>query len=1043
MGPVRNSWTPVPVSRLPGAMSAPEGVSSGHDDGPACGEPKRPLAHLGGRVTTTEADMRDDGRTTDDGTKGGANLPAVRSARGRETLDRDDYIEPGTYWRYAPADAEGGMRGVEPGTVLLVENVEAVDGIQHTVVLAGHPDDQPRNTYHYIVERFLTDFAPSSPEVREKEIADLQARIADLSARITDGAPAPLPPVALPPPSNDPAHAEASRAVVAATQTWLEAQEAHAETVKERTREISNLTGVLGNYFSEKAKVALAQVGGALEHAADVRRRVATFDAYRGEDVQVAHHIEGKGADPDEPLVLYQRILHLDEETAAHHAAKGGVDFNVFNKRGAVRALYEEDPTLIDRLVPAQRGVALVRLRRHGKEYVDPSKPFADVTNAMLNEANKERWLVIRDGENVYHVHSEDLLYVQGNLFPSAAEMDGLMSDMNGNRIGQHDVALPRAKRRHDAVALAYRRILLLLQGLHDREGVFGEFAGLDRDGTPGNWGRDDAFMSERVKFVHDAEHGFEPFLPAFEKWVGTVANRYIPKGATVVLDTTWLREERDGYFMDANGRESEHRPPSRHVVSTVGRTKGRLYVTVPTSYRAFTSDRIVKRNVRIWLDTLGSDPEAVARGDMSSITVGLVRIDHLDVEDVRRRTASRALREDYLESMPVYAAAVAHLEANPVPADRRRVAEIVGSPVGAAADRAARLLEDDQGVLAAARRVADERGDVLRGVGIDENGHAILYVKDPDAPAFAGAPATVLSYRTDRPDARERGIMPTRTPATLWDAGDVPERSFDPSVGYRRHGPGHGGTVPFRTVTESLSLPWVAPTADELVDHMRDIQKRSSSMVAKDEVVRLIGVVHADFRGRVTEDGLPGHRLRTRAGTPLVIGTSEDVIDYAARVYGPKTADRMIRWYAHREDRYDPASHGKGSSTPAGFFAAAFEEMHETDGTWWNYAPPTPGFATKADGWRMGLAGAVASLGPSAPATFTLAECLDGFDRAWVDLLDEATMTPLEARWDLDRPLTTAKGSYGSNRRVTFADDVPEGTAPESPDAAPFGVRC
>ena len=208
----------------------------------------------------------------------------------------------------------------------------------------------------------------------------------------------------------------------------------------------------------------------------------------------------------------------------------------------------------------------------------------------------------------------------------------------------------------------------------------------------------------------------------------------------------------------------------------------------------------------------------------------------------------------------------------------------------------------------------------------------------------------------------------------------------------------------------------------------MDEAQKRSSGVVDTFDLVRVLGIVrvttrfewHDDRWGRRPD---PERRIKTRSFVPCL---TEGAIEYAARVHGAATADRMVRWYMHRKQRYDPALHGTGGVEPNRFGIFDLRDVEPLREGAWRCLPYDVGArgghrVVDGDrhGWRWSLARAVAETAPSGVATFTLADCLDGFDPGWVDLLDEALSTPPEDVWALDKPL-----------RRTDADGVRFGVA-------------
>lgn len=479
----------------------------------------------------------------------------------------DAYVELplGSFWK-----ARNG-REAAAGELVILSKVHTVDGEPHSVTVVQHPDlwrkydswggrdrymDQHRR---YLVDEFIDEYEadPEGAVKRQRLLAAAQGEVNDQLALLPSG------PVA---PANMDSAEKAQESMTALTAyaddatAQLERVEVAMEPVRKFLEEQSMLAEIKSDYVHEQLK--------------KISSKIQTIGLYTGNGVVVHCFKEGKGAKPSEPVSLFQRRLYMDEESLIH-VYRGGADFNDMQTFGKQ---LREDPKLVERIIPAERAVVALQIRRNPKDY-GTKDPWLE---ANLNAKYKRAFLLIRDGENLNAVFSS--IEIMHQLFPNEGEFEEpfhVKGDSFFKRkaytITPDSLEYPETKDKADKLALYYRRILILLSGLNDRLGLLGRFEG----GSPNLYSIE---AQERLfRFVHDNEKVLADGRPSFWQWV-KYHNDKIESGDEVACYWDKLCDEKN-----APGCWSRHwRDPERYFtpkerisVAIARRQKDRHYVKV------------------------------------------------------------------------------------------------------------------------------------------------------------------------------------------------------------------------------------------------------------------------------------------------------------------------------------------------------------------------------------------------------------------------------------------------------------------------------
>lgn len=195
-----------------------------------------------------------------------------------------------------------------------------------------------------------------------------------------------------------------------------------------------------------------------------------TIELYLGINENIMSVAQGPLAPEDEPIHLMQERLYIDEEVG--DPSDDGVDFR------SMERFYDWMDTHNkyfgyknrDLLLPYPKCVRTMRIRREEKEY--SSNPF---TNSIMNEANFETVILIRNGETTYSIETD--MRFGSKLFPNEDELMKLSMEIRNESDEDRYRNKPTEKDLTDKID-RYKRNFIIMQGLIDRTEVFGKLFG-------------------------------------------------------------------------------------------------------------------------------------------------------------------------------------------------------------------------------------------------------------------------------------------------------------------------------------------------------------------------------------------------------------------------------------------------------------------------------------------------------------------------------------------------------------------------------------
>ena len=186
---------------------------------------------------------------------------------------------------------------------------------------------------------------------------------------------------------------------------------------------------------------------------------ISILNLYTGSTVDVNQIAEGEPAEPSEPLSIRQRILFMDEELCVHldHEA----DYN------DVPAFFEwlKQKDNRDIIVPEKRCVVCLKPKRYDMDYRSGDPEYDRVRNRW----NKHTFVVLRNGDNLYWMESDDL-EVWKWAFPHDDFQEKTAARLADERAWKDSI-----RREHGAVTYRVTKFMMFLQGLLDqRQDIIG-----------------------------------------------------------------------------------------------------------------------------------------------------------------------------------------------------------------------------------------------------------------------------------------------------------------------------------------------------------------------------------------------------------------------------------------------------------------------------------------------------------------------------------------------------------------------------------------
>ena len=393
------------------------------------------------------------------------------------------------------------------------------------------------------------------------------------------------------------------------------------ETFPIVTKEIEKLNGELVAQTRNLYLPSILQMNKLKEQIEVVEDRIFTVELYVGVNEQVRQIKKGRPAKVEEPISIRQMLLYMDEECLFDYKS-GGMDFTSLDKFDK----WIVKKNNLERILPEARGIVALQVRRKDKDYGDAETIWEAWVHMLNNEENKNSYLLIRNGANVYRIatainFSPRLIPKEGELMSKNAFIkedrwssytgkDKKKEIITPNHI-EYDKHLSKEMKR----IKKYNRIMLILQGLIDRTNIFDPMLKikLSKQEVVDKW----------VRIIRDEENVLEDLSISWEKYRDNL-NKTLKKGKVVYGAVEYYKKtnkEEYGvgdYRRDRRiyGRRQKHGyqscPYDFSIVKKTKRDRSAVEVTFPwgetnwkyDSYDGWVAPYESDRKCHLWVPT-------------------------------------------------------------------------------------------------------------------------------------------------------------------------------------------------------------------------------------------------------------------------------------------------------------------------------------------------------------------------------------------------------------------------------------------------------
>ena len=298
-----------------------------------------------------------------------------------------------------------------------------------------------------------------------------------------------------------------------------------AEVRQNQLQEIQMAAELMATSMKNEIENKLRKMNGVLsvfkEKVNDLVRVVTILNLYLGQEVAVEQIADGEAADAAEPLHVRQRILFMDEELCAH------IDHEADYKDIDLFLEWIKNPENRDIIVPEQRCIVAVKPKHFDMGYRSGDSYY----DAAREQWNKHTYLILRNGEKLYVVDSDDLDCWDW-VFPHKDHETAFAAKMADRSTPFKDSLAKDHKNDNYRVM----RFAAFVQGILDHGEIMGPF---DKETS--------LMKMKNVVLVRDDEDGLGTGLPLFRTFQEE-KNRLLRRGKRVIyIPSRGFREKANG----------------------------------------------------------------------------------------------------------------------------------------------------------------------------------------------------------------------------------------------------------------------------------------------------------------------------------------------------------------------------------------------------------------------------------------------------------------------------------------------------------------
>ena len=262
--------------------------------------------------------------------------------------------------------------------------------------------------------------------------------------------------------------------------------------------------------LASKRRDMEAQLKTVNRQLSNIKKTIGLLEMYSGKSLEITQVCSGTPAPAGTPLAIRQRILFMDEELAVVEDGYG-LDYRNLDQFRE----WLKKPVNRDIIVPEQRCVVCMKPRRYSRTY-----PGTAYENAVRNSWNRHTFIVMRNGENVYMIESEDICIYDAAI-PRKKDIDAIAKQMSSDWHHSREQALEQ----QEDINWRASYFAMIIQGLADHTDIFSPR-------TPGL----SVVKNVGVEFVFDDEEDtlLGTGLPPFREFMRE-SSKKIRRGSRIV----------------------------------------------------------------------------------------------------------------------------------------------------------------------------------------------------------------------------------------------------------------------------------------------------------------------------------------------------------------------------------------------------------------------------------------------------------------------------------------------------------------------------
>lgn len=265
--------------------------------------------------------------------------------------------------------------------------------------------------------------------------------------------------------------------------------------------------------LDEQLKSFNDQVSQYKDKIKEINQMISMIELYCGIEEEVRTITIGKAASVDTKISIRQKILFMDEECAVSDVyghLKDGFDYNNIDDF----CYWLKDNHNRDQVIPERKSIVVLKPRRYNKDYKN------QYDNVILNQYNRESYILIRNGENLYLIFTENF-YIYDTVFPSKDIAQKIYE-----KISTRDFHKKPGEIDYRSIIERTKTFAIFVQGVLDRTTLLHPI----KENSNYFTGYAD------VEFIYDDDNILGDNRPRYKEWVREI-NKEIKAGSRIVFN--------------------------------------------------------------------------------------------------------------------------------------------------------------------------------------------------------------------------------------------------------------------------------------------------------------------------------------------------------------------------------------------------------------------------------------------------------------------------------------------------------------------------